>query len=526
MKRNLYIIILSLIAVAVQADNRQGIDFFKADEPTVASRLFEKQLNGSPADQAEALYYLGEIAYDTNKISEALTYYQKGWNASPDYAYNKIGEGKVLLKTDKSAAQKAFDTAIKVNKKDPPVYVAIAKAYLINGMEAEAQAALDNAKKQNINDPSIYLYEGDWLISKDKPGDAAGRYEQAIHFDPACKEAYIKYADVYQGVTPALSIEMLRKVIANYPDYLPAYYKLGNIYSLQGNYSQAIAAYKTYMTEGVYSIDNLIHYASALFFNKQYAEAEKAINKGQATDPGNFLLKRLAIYNDYETKAYEKGLEEVKTFFNDPDAKYIWQDYLYYGRLLNKAKQYDKAAEALQKAIKENPSHSEIYKDLAEVYSNSENNTEAITAYRQYIEAMGESAEAADYYQLGKYYYTAASKDSTISKNYLSKADSLFAIVKERVPDSHLGSLWQARTQALSDPETEQGLAKPYYESCIPILEKNKDKYRNELIECYRYLGYYHYLKQDMENSKNYWNKIITIDPSNATAQEALKNIR
>ena len=71
---------------------------------------------------------------------------------------------------------------------------------------------------------------------------------------------------------------------------------------------------------------------------------------------------------------------------------------------------------------------------------------------------MGESAEAADYYQLGKYYYTAASKDSTISKNYLSKADSLFAIVKERVPDSHLGSLWQARTQALSDPETEQGL--------------------------------------------------------------------
>ena len=245
MKRNLYIIILSLIALAVQADNRQGIDFFKAGEPTVASRLFEKQLNGSPADQAEALYYLGEIAYDTNKISEALTYYQKGWNASPDYAYNKIGEGKVLLKTDKSPTQKTFNPAIKVNKKDPPVYVAIAKAYLINGMEAEAQAALDNAKKQNINDPSIYLYEGDWLISKDKPGDAAGRYEQAIHFDPACKEAYIKYADVYQGVTPALSIEMLRKVIANYPDYLPAYYKLGNIYSLQGNYSQAIAAYKT-----------------------------------------------------------------------------------------------------------------------------------------------------------------------------------------------------------------------------------------------------------------------------------------
>lgn len=169
MKRNLYIIILSLIALAVQADNRQGIDFFKAGEPTVASRLFEKQLNGSPADQAEALYYLGEIAYDTNKISEALTYYQKGWNASPDYAYNKIGEGKVLLKTDKSAAQKAFDTAIKVNKKDPPVYVAIAKAYLINGMEAEAQAALDNAKNRTSTIRPFTYMKGTGLSVKTNP---------------------------------------------------------------------------------------------------------------------------------------------------------------------------------------------------------------------------------------------------------------------------------------------------------------------------------------------------------------------
>ena len=526
MIKNLYILALSLIAIAIHADNQQGIAYYKAGEPTIASQLFNKQLNASPAEQAEAFYYLGEIAFDAGKTSDALAYYQKGWSASSDYAYNKVGEGKVLLKTDKPAAQKAFDTAIKINKKDVPVYVAIAKAYSTNGMKPEAQDALDNAKKYNINDPAIYLYEGDLLISQDKPGDAAGRYEQAIHFDPSCKEAYLKYANVYQGVQAALSIEMLQKVITNYPDYLPAYNQLGNIYSLQGAYSKAVAAYKTYMAGGLYSIDNLIHYASALFFNKQYAEAAKVINEGQAIDPDNFLLKRLSIYNSYETNAYEKGLEEINTFFNDPDAKYIWQDYLYYGRLLNKAQQYDKATEALQKVIKENPSHTEVYKDLAEVYSNSENDSDAINAYTLYIESLGKESEAADYYQLGKYYYSAAAKDSLTATDYLTKADSLFAIVKERVPDSHLGSLWQARTQSQLDPETEQGLAKPYYETCIPILENNKDKYRNELTECYRYLGYYYYLKQDMDSSKLYWNKILSIDPANATAQEALKNIK
>lgn len=526
MKKYVYILILSFIAIAVRADNRQGIDFYKAGEPVIANRLFERQLKGSLSDQAEALYYLGEIAFDAGKTSEALASYQKGWSVSPNYAYNKIGEGKVLLKTDKPAAQKAFDAAIKIDKKSASVYVALAKAYSINGMDTEAQAALDNARKYNINDPAIYLYEGDQFIREDKPGDAAGRYEQAIHFDPACKEAYIKYADVYQGVTPALAIEMLQKVISKYPDYLPAYYKLGNIYSSQGNYSKAVAAYKTYMASGLYSVDNLIHYASALFFNKQYTEAGQIIREGQALDPENFLLKRLAIYNNYESKAYEKGLEDIKTFFADPEAKYIWQDYLYYGRLLNKAKQYDQAAEALREAIKENPSHTEIYKDLAEVYNNNDNHTEAIKAYTQYIEALGMDSEAADFYQLGKYYYTAAAKDSVLAKEYLLKADSLFAIVKERVPDSHLGHLWQARTKSQLDPETEQGLAKPYYEACIPILEKNKEKYSTELTECYRYLGYYYYLKQDMDSSRIYWNKILSINPSNPTALEALKNIK
>lgn len=231
MIKNLYIFILSLVAIATHADNQQGIAYYKAGEPTIASQLFNKQLNGSPAEQAEALYYLGEIAFDAGKTTDALANYQKGWAVSSDYAYNKVGEGKVLLKTDKSAAQKAFETAIKVDKKNVRIYVAIARAYSSYGMNSESKAALDNAKKYKINDPAIYIYEGDMLISEDKPGDAAGRYEQALHFDPSCKEAYLKYANVYQGVQPALSIEMLQKVITNYPDYLPAYNALGNIYS-------------------------------------------------------------------------------------------------------------------------------------------------------------------------------------------------------------------------------------------------------------------------------------------------------
>lgn len=526
MLKYVYIFIISLLTIHVFADNKQAIAFYKAGEPAIARQLLEKQLNGSPANKAEAFYYLGEIAYENNQAAEALSSYQKGWEASPAFALNKVGEGKVLLKTDKGAAGKAFDAAIKVNKKEAVVYVAIASAYQVNGMKEEAQTAIDNAKKYNSKEPAVYLYEGDQLLAANKPGDAAGSYEQAILFDPGCQEAYLKYAYVYQGVKPELSIEMLQKALASYPDYLPAYRNLGNVYSLQGAYAKAVTAYNNYFAGNLYSTDDLIHYASALFFNKQYTDAARYINEGLTREPDNFLLKRLSFYNDCETKAYGNGLEIARSFFQTSDGKFIWQDYLYYGRLLNENKEYDQAVAALNKALQDNNTHPEIYKDIADAYYNGGKDNEAIQAFTQYIATLGNAAETADYYQLGKYYYTSASKDSVAGKELLTKADSLFAIVQQRVPDSHLGSLWQARTNSLLDPETELGLAKPYYETCIPILESNKDKYRKELTECYRYLGYYFYLKQDMNNSKLYWNKVLEIDPANTMAQEALKNIK
>ena len=55
MIKKLYILILSLIAIAIHADNQQGIAYYKAGEPTIAHQLFSKQLNGSPAEQEKQL---------------------------------------------------------------------------------------------------------------------------------------------------------------------------------------------------------------------------------------------------------------------------------------------------------------------------------------------------------------------------------------------------------------------------------------------------------------------------------------
>lgn len=55
---------------------------------------------------------------------------------------------------------------------------------------------------------------------------------------------------------------------------------------------------------------------------------------------------------------------------------------------------------------------------------------------------------------------------------------------------------------------------------------QNEPRYNSALIECYSYLGYYYLLKSDYATSKEYWNKILAIDPTNATANRALDGIK
>jgi tetratricopeptide repeat family protein len=39
-------------------------------------------------------------------------------------------------------------------------------------------------------------------------------------------------------------------------------------------------------------------------------------------------------------------------------------------------------------------------------------------------------------------------------------------------------------------------------------------------------LGYYYFVKEDYNQSKQYWNKILEIDPENETATKALGGIK
>ena len=189
----------------------------------------------------------------------------------------------------------------------------------------------------------------------------------------------------------------------------------------------------------------------------------------------------------------------------------------------------------MARRLREDSDQVDIWREIADAYELKNDYAQAITAYQKYYDALSQDKKTAEsLFQLGRLYYGQGTSSDTLSvrpadrATALQAADSVFALVARQAPDSYLGDMWALRgTNSAMDPETTEGLAKPYYEKVAEmLLAKNEPRYNSALIECYSYLGYYYLLKSDYPVSKEYWNKILAIDPTNATAKKALDGIK
>lgn len=430
------------------------------------------------------------------------------------------------------AAGREFNELLKgKNKKNVSLLVAVGNAYLVHNYIKEAQTYADRALKFAPQAAGAYVLAGDIALAQKNVGAACEYYEQAILFDADCNEAYYKYARAYIGVNPSLSIDILTKLKARHPEQADVDRELGNVYYQSGNYAQAKSAYEAFMQRGTPGMQDYERYAMLLYLNKNYTQSLQTARKGLATDVHNHLLQRLQMYDLYETGAYKEGLEAADTFFNgQEESDYVYLDFLYHARLLQSNQQNEEAIQWFEKAIKADTSHEhpEIIKETSAVYEKLQNYPEAIHLYRLYLDKLNEKVEISDRFLLGRLYYMAAGSNTANElekKSYLKKADEIFAEISQRVPDNYLGYFWRARTNAMADPESTEGLAKPYYELALTLLEKKADASTSLIIECESYLGYYHFVKKDYEQSKVYWNKILLLDPENVTAKQALQGL-
>lgn len=514
------------------AGEQEGIVYYKCGMSGLAKSILLDKVAHGQADWV-CCYYLGEIYAGEQKADSAMFFYRKGLTLEPGQPLFLVGEGKLALKTDEKKAEELFEQALSgKNKKNPEVLLAVARAYA-GERPAQAEAYLKKAKEVAPRDAGVYVLAGDLLVSQNQKGDACSNYEQAIYFDPACVEAYVKYARIYSGTNPQVGLDMLQKLQPVDPTGVIAAREMAEIYYVSSRYEEAIPAYEKFIDSKCATPRELVRYATVLFHQGKFERSLSTAEKVLAQDPDNVVMKRIRMYDLYELKQYDEGIKAGKQFFEaSASTDHIAQDYIFYGRLLLAAKQIEAALPELQKGLSLDSGKVEIYKEIAKGYEKLNRYDSAIVYYSDFLRKGKEKVTMADWFMVGKYHYFASDIPDTVAGakelrlSHLSAADSVFGYVAEKIPDSYLGNFWRARVNSALDPETEKGLARPYYEAARKLLEKDGKGHLRLLVECYSYLGYYHYLKNDIAASKEYWNKILTLEPKNEVAKKALDGMK
>ena len=525
-----------LVSTTVAQSYTDGVEYYKAGQADRAKIILDNTLPGlSATDKAAALYYLGEAEFALGNKDLAAKCYNQGVSQDAAYAYNYIGLGRVLLGTNDKEAEANFKKAVKFAKTDKAgVNTNIARAYFEAGMP-QYKKYLDAANRANSEYAPLYVLQGDIALKNGETGLAAGEYENAIYYDANCVEAYVKYAKMHYPINPKFAISKLEALLALNKTSAIAQREYAEALFNAGRFTQAVKAYADYMSNPNHFATDRARHAALLFFDKKYEESLTLIEEALKDNSDDMLLNRFAMYNNNALENFEQAAQYgAKYIDNEAYANLLTaQDYAIYGNALKKVNRPDAYVALLEKAVAKNPEDATLIKDLSDAYKAADQMVKSADAMAKYMELAGDEVKTMDFFNLGRAYYSAAQADTVMDSKVelFKKADAAFAVVAERAPEDFRGNMWRARAHSGMDPETELGLAKPYYEKVVEMLEARGDK-SNNIIEAYQYLGYFNYLKEYAENpqgakyleTRKWWGKILEINP-NHSIKEAMSQL-
>ncbi|MEI6049199.1 MAG: tetratricopeptide repeat protein [Bacteroidota bacterium] len=484
-----------------------------------------------------------------------------------------LGDNKTAA--DMRAKAKSFLLPYKNIKKIVPpaqdyafALAKIAESY-INDNEVDTTLALPlirEAIKIDNKNRDVYLIAGDIYIILNDGSKAISYYNQAQFADPQSPTANMKIGNIYvKGRALQVAIPYFEEAIKLNANYAPAYRELGQLYSSAGRFEQSKEYFKKYLDLTAGNIPAKTRYVNALFYAKDYDGVIKNVEEIFTVDKSRTYMNRIAGYSCYEKNPpdYDKAIAYMETLFKtvSPE-RIIKKDYHYLARtLLKKNQNYPKMVDELNalkpQLEKENLKYSAASTaDKAKLKPVLDDITaKAVNLEKDITKADGEITRAFDEYdkvlnynpqdrnllnEIANNYYTykrfegAAktwsklidpTKDNTddlmrIGRAYYNAekyktADSVFNSVTIKSPNYVPAYLWIANTYSKMDPDTKLGLAKAKFEKVIDISKVDSVKNYSAMMDALTYLSYYHMINDNFSKSKDYYNRMINLDPDN-----------
>ncbi len=515
--------------------------------------------------KGENYFYYGENFYRSGDVDSASLQFNKGIEQNATNALNYVGAGKVLLQQNKIAdAKTMFYKAFTLSAgKNGEVLRKTAEAWLStdNKDADEALRLMGLAVKLEPKNAENYILLGDAQLEKNptEGGTPIKSYQMATQLNPKSAKGILREGKLYQrGRNYNLALDYYKKAMAIDPTFAPAYREIAELYYLAAQPAKSIENWKKYL-ELNNSDQARYRFMSALFSNKQYADAAKEYEGLKKSNFTNVYLERLAGYsyaemgNKTDTAAFTKGLQAMNNFFQmaGPGFKYLPADYKYKGLLLSKTGKDSLGIIEMEKAIAlDSAVAGDIYSQIGSNALKGKKYDLAITYLDRKKKSDYKNLTIGDCFDLGKAHYfraaarqkevaemkdalakkkkptntpEVAAKESAVTKDFMS-ADSAFKRMTELNANWPWGYTWRGRANASLDPKVQSDSTKVYYEKVLSLVkpEERTTSYKANVVEAYEYLGYYYVTKKDEAKAKEQWLIVKELDPSNEKANNYL----
>ncbi len=537
------IALLAIGGTAFGQDLNSALNMTYQEQFEAADNAFNTLSKNEPAN-AKYYYYSGEnqlASYfiDPTNIpfesiaKKAVERFNKGIAANPNEPLNYVGLGKVaLIQNNKTVADENFAKAqtflpakkVKSTLTKPDqatLLVRLADAYVEVGSKDSALVFgfLRRAEILDSKNPELYLIRGDyWFYTLNNGSRAAENYKRSQDFSPQSTRARVRLGQLYTRIRSyqdALSYYQDALIID--PSFAPAYLEMGFLYAKTNNQEESKKNFKKYLDLSSSNIAAKRRYANMLIQTEDYKGAIEQITQIMAMDSLSFNdLNRALAFSCFEEKQFPKAKYYIAKFFaNAPDEKITAKDYTYYGRILMKNGQDSLGIIRLTAAYELDTTNIDLLNEIALSYNKTKRYKNAGDTYKLKIQRTNGSVN--DYYKMGRAYFDA--------KDWV-EADSAFSKVNRMSPDYEPAYLFKARVYSNLDPDTKEGLAKPFYEKLVEKASADSVKYIKDILEAYNYLGYYYLVNKLYCESLGYWDKIAILDPTNENAKSAIKDLK
>lgn len=549
-KFKIFSIALLASAVSQAQDLDQATKAIDAEQYEKAKSMLKSIVQTK--NTGKASFLLGNIYLTQSVEDSAKIFFDKGLTADGG-KINNIGLGQLdLNKGDAVSAKAKFDQVLKdLKKKDVEEYVYVAKAYM-NADKPDyksAIAVLTKAKAANPTNAYVNLALGDAFYGDKNQNEAYSAYRSAYQADSSLIRAKMQLGVLLKGAKAYTeAVKAFDEVVGLNANYGPVYRELAETYYLWANnvpktytenIQKALGYYEKYMSLTDYSLSSRMRHADFLILARDYKALEKEANEMQKLDKVNPRILRYLGYSAYENGNPDAAITALNEFINKGSNKVISGDYFYLGLATVKKsigadmKTVDATVLAsgianVKKAVDAEPSLANALNEIGKKYFTEKVYDVSAAIFEIAISNPNSKNFLEDniYYGLAVYTVNRSKelKDRDVAS--LQKADLAMDAVIVASPTYLESYLYKARING--SLEKDDVMAATYQKYLDLVLAKGEEevtKNKAKVTESYNSIAAF-YANTDKAKAKEFFNKTLALDPTNAYALDSMKLLK